>query len=116
MSDENPYGGEGTPPPGNYPAGGYYAPQPRSDRWKIWLGIGLSIPALIATGILTGTLGYFDSSGTLSVFGLLAGLVVPIVMLFFDATRKVALGLLIGYAVIFILFAGTCIVLLASYN
>jgi hypothetical protein len=38
------------------------------------------------------------------------------VMLFFDSTRKIAIGLIIGYAVILILFAGACVALLASYN
>jgi hypothetical protein len=113
MSDENPYGGSGTPPPA-YPTGGYTGP--RSDRWKIWLGIGLSIPALILSGFLTGVSGFVDSSGALSAVVGGACLVAPIVMLFFGATRKVALGLLIGYAVILILFAGVCVALLASYN
>ena len=135
MSDENPYGGTGEPPdesgppvpspyqgapapppPGNYPAGGYYAPPQRSDRWKIWLGIGLAIPALIVTGMLAGLMGVVDDSGALSGIVGLAGLVAPIVMLFFRSTRKLGLGLLIGYAVLFILVAGACVALLASYN
>jgi hypothetical protein len=118
MSDENPYGGTGQPP-GNYPPpppGGYTQPPQRSDRWKIWLGIGLSIPALILSGFLTGVSGFVDSSGALSAVVGGACLVAPVVMLFFGATRKVALGLLIGYAVILILFAGVCVALLASYN
>jgi len=118
MSDENPYGGTGQPP-GNYPPpppGGYSQPPQRSDRWKIWLGIALAIPALILTGFLTGTAGFIDDSGALSVVVAGAGVVVPIVLLFFDATRKIALGLLIGYAVILILFAGVCVALLSSYN
>jgi len=115
MSDDNPYGGTGQPP-GSYPAGGNLPPPRRSDRWKIWLGIALAIPALVLTGFLTGLAGFIDDSGALSVVAAGAGVVVPVVLLFFDGTRKVALGVLIGYAVIFILFAGVCVALIASYN
>ena len=116
MSHDNPYGGSGAPPPAYPPPGGPYSPQPRSDRWKIWLGIGLSIPALIASGFLTSMAGFLDDSGALSAVVGGACLLAPIVMLFFGATRKVAIGLIIGYAVIIILFAGACVALLASYN
>jgi len=115
MSEENPYGGAGQPP-GSYPAGGKVPPPRRSDRWKIWVGIVLAIPALLVTGFLTSMAGFVDDSGALSVFAAGAGVVVPIVLLFFDSTRKMALGVLIGYAVIFILFAGVCVALIASYN
>src|SRR3954452_17768546 len=115
MSQDNPYGGSGAPPPA-YPPGGPYAQPPRSDRWKIWLGIGLAIPALIASGFLTGIAGFLDDSGALSAVVGGACLLAPIVMLFFGATRKIAVGLIIGYAVLFILFAGVCVALLASYN
>ena len=137
MSDENPYGGTGEPPeeptsptaspygggpeqaPGPYlpyPPGYSLGPPPRSDRWKIWVGIGLAIPALIVTGLLAGAVGVVDDSGGLSGLVGLAGLVGPVVLLFFRSTRKLALGLLIGYAVLFILVAGACVALLASYN
>ena len=118
MSDDNPYGGQGQPP-GSYPAfppGHQPGPPPRRDRWKIWLGIGLTIPALMATGLLAGVAGVVDDSGALSGIFVIAGLVAPIVLVFFDATRKVAIGLLIGYATLFILAAGACIALIASYD
>jgi hypothetical protein len=132
MSDENPYGGAGeppdeapppsryqgypTPPPGSYPAGGPYPPTERSDRWKIWLGIGLAIPALIATFVVAGVLGYADESGALSGIVALIGLLGPVVLLFPSATRKLALGLLIGYAGVLILGAGACVALLATLS
>ena len=134
MSDENPYrgtaeppeepekgaspyqGGAGPAPFPAYPAGHPGGPPPRSDRWKIWLGIGLAIPALLATGLVTGTMGVVDDSGALSGIFLVAGLLAPVVMLFFATTRKVAIGLLIGYAAVFILAAGACIALLASLD
>jgi hypothetical protein len=117
MSDDNPYGGAGQPPPpGSYPVGGNVPPQRPSDRWKIWLGIGLAIPALILSGFLTAMAGFVDDTGALSAVVGGGCLLAPIVMLFFDSTRKIAIGLIIGYAVIFILFAGACVALLASYN
>lgn len=122
MSEENPYGGPAQPPGGGqppyptYPPGSHGAPPPRGDRWKIWLGIGLAIPALLASGFITGVAGFVDNSGALSAIVGLACLIAPIVMLFFRATRKVAIGLIIGYAVILVLFAGACVALLASYN
>jgi hypothetical protein len=115
MSEDNPYGGSGAPPPA-YPVDGPQAQPPRGDRWKIWLGIGLALPALILSGFLTSMAGFLDDSGTLSAVVGGACLLAPIVMLFFGATRKIALGLIIGYAVLFMLFAGVCVALLASYN
>jgi len=133
MSDENPYGGKAEPPeeqppspyqgagaaPGSYqpyPGGGYDAPRPRSDRWKIWLGIALTIPVLVVTGFVAAVAGAIDDSGALSGLIGLAGLVGPVVMLFFGSTRKLGLGLLIGYAVLGILLAGACVALLTAYN
>jgi len=122
MSEQNPYGGPGQPPGDGQPPYPAYPPGPpgvppqRSDRWKIWLGIALAIPALLASGFVTGAAGFIDDSGGLSAILGLACFVAPIVMLFFRATRKVAIGLLIGYAVILVLFAGACIALLSSYN
>jgi hypothetical protein len=128
MSDDNPPGGAGeppepprppAPPPGNYPAGppGYSMPRAKpQDTWKIWLGIGLAIPVLIAASVLAAGASAIDSSGALSgLFGL-AAFFGPFVLLVPGATRKIALGLLIGYAVLFILAAGACVALLAAYN
>jgi hypothetical protein len=126
MSDENPTGEPpepprppAPPPPGNYPAfpPGYSVPQARpKETWKIWLGIGLAIPVLIASTVLAAGASEIDSSGALSgLFGL-AAFLGPFVLLIPQATRKVALGLLIGYAVLFILAAGACVALLASYG
>jgi hypothetical protein len=118
MSEQNPYGGSGEPP-GNYPTYPPGHPQgqpPRRDRWKIWMGIGLAIPALIATGVLAGMVGVVDDSGALSSLFVIAGLLAPVVLLFFPSTRKVAIGLLIGYGTLFILAAGACVALIASYD
>jgi hypothetical protein len=117
MSDQNPYGGNAPPPPpGNPPPSGYGAPPPRSDRWKIWLGIGLTIPILIGIGVLAGAAGALDNTGVATGLVVLSGLALPIVLLFFRDSRKLGLGLLIGYSVLFILAAGACIALIASYD
>jgi hypothetical protein len=119
MSDQEPPGGPPPPPPPEpYGAPGSRLHQPprKSGSGTIWLGVGLAIPAMIAVGVVAGIAGAIDSSGTLSGMVVLAGLVAPLVMLFFDRTRRVAIGLLIGGAVVFILFAGACVALLAAYD
>lgn len=122
MSQENPFGGPGQPPGGGqppypaHPTAPYGGPPPRGDRWKIWVGVALAIPALMATAMLVGVAGAIDNSGALSGIVGIACLVAPIVLLFFPATRKIALGLLIGYAVIVIVLGGACVALLSSYS
>jgi hypothetical protein len=106
MSDESPYAGAGGPP---------YPPQ-RSDRWKIWLGIGLAVPALVATGVLASLGGLVDSTGLVTSVVGLAGLATPVVLLFVPSTRKVAVGLVIGYAIVIMLLAGACVALLTTLN
>ena len=130
MSDERPDDGSGEPPEpprppappppqGSYPAfpPGYSGPpaQPK-ETWKIWLGIGLAIPVIIATTVLAGGAGAIDSSGASSGLIALAGFVGPFVLLIPGSTRKVALGLIIGYGVLLILAAGACVALLAAYS
>jgi hypothetical protein len=128
MSDDNPTGESGeppepprppVPPPGSYPAfpPGSSMPQARpKETWKIWLGIGLAIPVLLAASVLAGGAGAIDDSGALSGLVGLAAFLGPFVLLVPSSTRKVAVGLLIGYAVLLILAAGACVALLASYN
>ena len=115
MSEQNPPGG-GQPPYPSHPPGPYGAPPSRGDRWKIWVGVALAIPALMVTFGLAAVGGAIDNSGALSGLLGIAGLIAPIVLLFVPATRKIALGLLIGYAVIVILLGGACVALLSSYN
>jgi hypothetical protein len=128
MSDQNPPGGSGeppeppntpAPPPGNYPAFPPGSSMPRArpkDTWKIWLGIGLAIPVLIAGSLLAAGVSAIDSSGAVSGLVGLAMFLGPFVLLVPSSTRKFALGLLIAYAVLLILAAGACVALLAAYN
>ena len=130
MSDERPDDGAGEPfepprppappsPPGSYPAfppGSSMQPEQPKETWKIWLGIGLAIPVLIATTVLAGGAGAIDDSGATSGLIALAGVLGPFVLLVPGSTRKVALGLIIGYGVLLILAGGACVALLAAYS
>jgi hypothetical protein len=120
MSEENPYGGAGQPPGGGQPPYPAYPPTPyappRRDRWKIWVGIACALPVLFLTGVVAAAVGSIDQLGWLAGLIGLAAFVGPLVMLFFDGLRKFALGLIIGYAVLFVLAAGACVALLAAYN
>ena len=121
-----PYGG----PPGNHPPGPYLPPgpdQPRrgmSNKARFWIGVALSLPALVVAGIVTGGgsaladgLGADPQVGGVVslVLGLLllAGFVAAIVV---ARTRWFALGILAGVAILFILAAGACVVLLVAFT
>jgi hypothetical protein len=91
-------------------------PAEPKETWKIWLGIGLAIPVIIATTVLAGGASAIDSSGATSGLISLAGFLGPFVLLVPGSTRKVALGVIIGYGVLLILAAGACVALLAAYN
>lgn len=129
-----PYGGPpagyGGPPggPPAYPPGPYPQPQgPRpgmSNKAKFWIGVALSIPAVILGAVVSGggsavvsALGGDPQAGAIlsSVLGLLmfAGLIAAIV---FERTRWFALGIIAGVAVLLILLAGACIVLLVALS
>jgi|SRR5215208_3421426 len=133
MSDENPAGEppeypppSGAPPGGppgsypSYPADGYDGPPPQGGRsggnGRILLGIALAIPVLVVSSALAGGLAALDDTGVLSGIVGFCAFVGPLVMLVFDRTRKVAIGILIGYAVIFVVLAGLCVALIAAYD
>lgn len=91
-----------------------------SDTGRFWLGVALSLPTLFAIAVLYGGVGAVmaaDSSGVSGVLGLivtlglLAGFVWAIVD---DRTRFVALGVLAGFAILFVLLAGACVVFFAA--
>ena len=94
-----------------------------SNKAKFWIGVALSLPAMVVAGIVTGggsaladALGADPQVGGIvsTVLGLLllAAFVAAIVL---DRTRWFALGILAGGAVLFILAAGACIVLLVAF-
>jgi hypothetical protein len=95
-----------------------------SNKAKFWIGVALSIPALIlggiVTGLGTGVAGGLGADSEASAIissvlglGLLAALVVAIVL---EKTRWFAIGIVAGSAVLFILLAGACIVLLVALS
>ena len=94
-----------------------------SNKARFWIGVALSLPALIVAGIISGGgsavaegLGADPQAGAIvsSILGLLlfAGFIASIV---FERTRWFALGILAGAAILFILAAGACIVLLVAF-
>jgi hypothetical protein len=95
-----------------------------SNKAKFWIGVALSIPALIVGGLLTGggsaaatALGADPQAGAIvsSVLGLLvfAAFIAAVVI---ERTRWFAIGIMAGTAVLFILAAGACVVLLVGLS
>jgi hypothetical protein len=119
-----PYGGPpGSYPPAPYPSQGPGRPGGMSNKAKFWIGVALSIPALIVAGIVTGAgsaladgLGAgSDASAIVSSFLGLLLFVGFIASLVIEKTRWFAIGILAGLAVLLILAAGACIVLLVAF-
>lgn len=123
-----PHGGPPGEPPG-YPPVAYPQPQGQpsggiSNKAKFWIGVALAIPVLIVGSIVSGSgsavvtgLGGAPEAGAIvsSVLGLLmlGGFIAAIV---FERTRWFAIGILAGLAVLLILLAGACIVLLVALS
>ncbi len=95
-----------------------------SNKAKFWLGVALALPALILAGIISGAgtavvdgLGGDPSVGAfvsgVIALALLVGLVLMIVL---ERTRYLALGMLAGTAILFVLVAGACVALLVAYS
>ncbi|WP_109471326.1 hypothetical protein [Ornithinimicrobium cavernae] len=127
---QQPYGqppppGQGGPPqgyhhaypqgPGQYPAYGTpYEPPPRRSSRPLWLGALLGL-------LLTGGLFWLSLSvPDVAQWIILPAAVAVAVLLIVPATRRWGLGLVIGallsVPVGLIIFAGVCIVLIASYS
>ena len=113
---QSPYGGPPGPPP--EPAPGM------SNKAKFWIGVLLTIPAIIVGSVITGAgsalvdavngdpaIGAAVSSvlGLLIFAAYIAAIVIP-------KTRWFALGILAGTAVLFILAAGACVALIVAYS
>lgn len=127
----NPYGQQPGVPPGQPPhgPGGPSSGEPwrpprrgRSNVAKFWIGVALCIPVLLAAGALQAVpsviadavslppeVGQFSTLGLdLALFGaFIAGLVV-------EKTRFIVLGILAGIAILFVVAAGACVLLLAG--
>ena len=121
-----PYGGPPQSPYGG-PPGPYQPPEPTpgmSNKAKFWIGVLLTIPAIILGSVITGVgsaavnavngdpaIGAAVSSvlGLLIFAAYIAAIVIP-------RTRWFALGILAGTAVLFILAAGACVALIVAYS
>lgn len=92
-----------------------------SNKAQTWLGIALTIPLVLVMSLIGGALGALGngSSASTTVAGAvipLASMGVPIALLFSSRTRFIGVGLFIGYAVLLIVAAGACVVLLAALS
>jgi hypothetical protein len=111
------------PPPYGLPPGQPPPEQP-SNKGRFWLGVVLAIPAIILGPVLIGaaaSLGDAVASGS-ALPGLLGGLVALLLLVGFialvviDRTRWIGLGMLAGFAGLFILGAGACVALIVAYS
>jgi uncharacterized membrane protein YhaH (DUF805 family) len=113
------------PPPGWSP----YPQQPpkpsgMSNTAKFWIGVLLTLPVVIVGGIVIGILSgigsALDDSGTASgILGTVAGfgeLIALVLALVLARTRWFALGVIAGVAVLTVLAAGACVVLLVAFS
>ncbi len=123
-----PYGGPPTPPyggpPGPYPPEQSGAGGGMSNKAKFWIGVVITLPAMFLGGLLTSIpAAVLDSTnadpsigGILSLLvglGLFAGWIMMIV---FEKTRWIALGMLAGTGIVLILLAGACVAFLVAYS
>jgi hypothetical protein len=98
-----------------------------SNKAKFWWGVLLTIPVVVVTGflaslpplVISAVLGgdnAYPAGGIASIVVnvLLLGLLVAAIV--WERTRYLALGVLAGTALLFVLVAGACAVLLATYT
>lgn len=94
----------------------------RSNVAKFWIGVALCIPALAVVGaveslptVVGNRLNLPSEVGAIATIGLNLGLLGAfIVGLVRESTRFIMVGLLAGLAILFVLAAGACVVLLAG--
>ena len=114
----------GPPPPGWQPYPQQPPPSGMSNTAKFWIGVLLALPVVIlgsiVVGIVSGIGSALDDSGTASgVLGSLAGfgeLIALVVAIIFAKTRWFAIGVIAGVAVLTVLAAGACVVLLVAFS
>lgn len=95
-----------------------------SNTAKFWIGVVLALPALIVGGVVVGVISgigsAIDSSGTASgILGSIGGfleLAAVVAAIVFPRTRWFALGAIAGIAVLTVLAAGACVVLLVAFS
>ncbi|GAA2164213.1 hypothetical protein [Pedococcus bigeumensis] len=96
----------------------------RSNVAKFWIGVALCLPALFLAGVLVslpstvgGAVNLPSGLSSLATFGMSVGLLATAVLgLVREGTRFVVVGMLAGLAILFVLAAGACIVLLTGLS
>ena len=96
----------------------------RSNVAKFWIGVALCIPAVFVVGVLEATPTAFANAvnlpgelSAIATFGLNVALLAAVVVgLVKEATRFIVVGILAGLAILFVLAAGACIVLLTGLS
>lgn len=119
-----PYGG---PPHGGPP--GPYPPPPgqsggMSNKAKFWVGVVLALPTIVLAGLISGATsavadgisGDSALAGVVAVVVGLAELGALIGAIVWGRTRWFAVGVIAGGAVLLILAAGACVVLLVALS
>ena len=95
-----------------------------SNKAKFWIGVVLALPVLVLAGVISGAASAVvdgisgDSNAAAAVafvvgLGELAALVAAIVL---APTRWFAIGVIAGIAVLFVLAAGACVVILIGLS
>jgi hypothetical protein len=94
----------------------------RSNVAKFWIGVALCLPAVFVVGVL-GSLPTIVGNAVnlpsglsaLATFGMsVALLAIAVLGLVRERTRFIVVGMLAGLAILFVLAAGACIVLLTG--
>jgi hypothetical protein len=119
-----PYGG---PPHGGPP--GPYPPPPgqsggMSNKAKFWVGVALALPTIVLAGLISGATsavadGISGDSALAGVAAVVVGLgelAALIGAIVWERTRWFAVGVIAGGAVLLILAAGACVVLLVALS
>jgi hypothetical protein len=95
-----------------------------SNTAKFWIGALLALPVVVLGSILIGVAGGIGSalddsgtaSGILSSVAAIADLAAVAFALILSRTRWFAVGVIAGIAILTVLAAGACVVLLAAFN
>lgn len=94
----------------------------RSNVAKFWIGVALCIPTVFVVGVLESlptavgqAVGLPQDLSAIATLGLNVGLLAAtIVGLVRESTRFVVAGILAGLAILFVLAAGACVLLLVG--
>jgi hypothetical protein len=95
-----------------------------SNKAKFWIGAVLALPVIVVAGLISGAVSAVADgiTGSSSVTGIAAALVgfgelaAVIGAIVWERTRWFAIGVIAGGAVLLILAAGACIVLLVAFT